>query len=212
MSGKNEKVLILDVPGKEGLRGELESFGLTVTEGAEMTRAILAWPGWAQFDPKTTMLVFPGNGASIVKGYIPDEWFAHWPHVYRVYAKRYWTPGSPPSVVASRVFPDRMVLGAKDIVVIDDVVSSGTTAHMLHYANAAWIPGARWHLATWIGQLSAKCKKYEQVYAANWYGTKDTKAPINSLSTLIEVPEIAENYAQRQLGEEAERFLAMLAR
>jgi hypoxanthine phosphoribosyltransferase len=204
-----ERVVIVDVRIPAGTREQLAAFGLTVVDAAELTGQLVSWEGWGNFNPQTTLVVLPGNGASIVAGYIPTLWLCHW-RVARVHAKRYWVPGEDPVVIAHRIFSEEMKLGVKDVVVVDDVVSSGTTARLLHRVNEPWIPGARWHLAAWVGQRAYAARGFINVHAVAWFGTKESKVPINSLSTLMEFPEIAANYARRNLGERASEFLSVI--
>ncbi|MFA5076595.1 MAG: hypothetical protein WC480_04230 [Patescibacteria group bacterium] len=174
-----------------------------------MTAELASWSGWQKLDPATALLVFPGNGASIVRGYIPEKWLNRWQWV-GVHAKRYWKPGEEPQVVANRIFPERLILGVKDVVVIDDVFSSGKTARLLRQLNEPWFPGAEWHAVAWIKQRSASLRGFASSYAVVEVGTVEKKVPVNSLSTLLADQSIAESYAWRNLADPNE-FLQLLA-
>ncbi|MBI5022602.1 MAG: phosphoribosyltransferase [Candidatus Magasanikbacteria bacterium] len=173
-----------------------------------MTREIERWSEWENLNSATTLLVFPGNGANIVRGFMDADWLFHW-RTASATAKRLWIPGEPPQAIAGRIFPDRFVLGVKDIVIIDDVVSSGDTVKKLRTMNMPWIPAARWHVVTWAMQKAANLRGIHSYFAAVEVGESDRKDPINSLSTLIKNVEIAESYARRNFPN-PEAFLALL--
>ena len=67
---------------------QLKDFGLAVVSAAELTSQLLAWEKWNTLNPKTTLLVFPGNGATIVRDFLPDQWLEQWPHQAKIQAKR----------------------------------------------------------------------------------------------------------------------------
>jgi hypoxanthine phosphoribosyltransferase len=157
--------------------------------------------------------VLPGNGASIVKKHIDKAkpfWLWQWPWKFFPCAKRTWKPGENPQTFVSRIAPTQMILGARSVVVMDDVISSGETIRHLRRINEPWIPGASWKALTWVKQESATTKGFSMVFAAKTVGLKESRVPINSLSTLIECPKIAESYAQRNFGNEAKDFEKIL--
>jgi len=150
------------------------------------------------------LFVFPGNGSN-------------WPKKFSkvcqqnsgvsVYAKRFWTPGSDPVATAGLIMPEIfMNLQVKTIVVIDDVISSGKTMNKLWQNNAWRFPCAKWIGTAWLAQVpqmraSSGVKGYDQVFASLVLeGPSQRKVPINSLSTLIEQPAMAQNYAQRHFA------------
>ncbi len=196
-----EKYLLFDVTGwyRTGLYRELKALGLCVLMSGELTRNLLYWDGWRNFDREKTLLVFPGNGASIVKDYLAEccpSWLSQWLWKASVPAKRLWTPGNYPVAVAGRINPGVLV-GIKDVVIIDDVISSGETCRKILELNQAFIPGARWHAAAWVLQRSAKLKGFCGLFSPVEVGTDKSKAPVNSLSTLLECSDIAQSYAVR---------------
>jgi hypoxanthine phosphoribosyltransferase len=205
------KYLIDDVKAGSLVRallGNLEYTQLVCAE--EMTRQILECPHWDILDPEKTMLVFPGNGSGIVRSYLPRSWLDQWQWT-SVLAKRIWAPGDTPRVEVGRVFSQRFLLGFKDLVVIDDVVSSGQTVRAIRKVNRPWIPGVRWRSVTWVQQRAANMRGFDSRFAVIEVGEEKSKVPVNSLSTLIDDPRIAQNYAQRNYTE-PEKFLAILAR
>jgi hypoxanthine phosphoribosyltransferase len=191
------KVLIIDIPCPNDFIRVMEGLGLVTVSGAIMTEEIINRVSfWNKFNPASTLLVFPGNGASIVRDYVSKDWLTQWQWM-TVHAKRYWRPGEEPWVEANRVFVSKMVLGLKDVVIIDDVTSSGKTANLLQERNSMWIPGAKWHLAVWIAQKAAKLKGFSTFVATVEAGEKNRKVPINSLSTLVDDKDIADCYILR---------------
>lgn len=206
-----EKLIILDVPGLPHWASEqLRHLGLHTADPEEMTLKLLEWEGWKDIDPEKSLLVFPGNGASIVRGYILDGVLMSWRH-HTVEAKRYWTPGSHPTVEVESL-PARVLQAASDIVVIDDVVSSGTTARKLYKQSCQANQRANWHMLTWVVQRQlTRLKGYQTLYSSVQWGTPTTREPINSLSTLLRCTDIALSFSERNLGEHSSSFLQLLA-
>jgi len=208
-----EKFLIVDI----GVRGDTkkilaEKFGLTIFDAKEMTNDLLSWQGWRSTDPWSTLIVLPGNGASIVKKYINNakpSWLDRWPWKAFPHAKRVWIPGENPQAFVSRINPG-VLIGIKTVVVIDDVISSGETVRKLRKENESFIPNARWQAITWVMQEAAVTNGYSSVFAVKTVGLKEHKVPINSLSTLVECRSIAESYARRNFGNKAKTFLKIL--
>ncbi len=192
-----KKVIIIDVDISNEIYLELMNLNLELIDARKATKKILSQADiWSKFDTMSTLIVFPGNGANIVRSYIPKQWLQRWQWI-SVYAKRYWEPGNDPYVVVNHIFKNKMVLGIKNVLVIDDVVSSGLTAKLLRFKNMPWIPQAQWHLFTWVAQTAVKLKGYTTFFAVEKVGAKNKKVPINSLSTLLDFPKIAESYCHR---------------
>ncbi len=199
MSQEKQRVIINDIEADHTVVATCEQLGLNVVDSAEMTQAIMSWSGWDELDPATTLLVFPGKGAMLVHDYMDKEWISKW-RTARVYAKREWDPIEDWFYVWTGRVYDHMRLDVKDVVVIDDVVSSGTTARRLFRKNGPWFPGAQWHMLTWVAQRStAKLRNYCSYDAARWCGTEKTKASINSLSTLRDDLGVALSFSMRNL-------------
>ncbi|MEI7498739.1 MAG: phosphoribosyltransferase [Candidatus Falkowbacteria bacterium] len=188
-------------------------FDVIILEAEAMTTDVLAWQNWENLTPEKTVLVMPGNGAEIVKTYIAKmnpAWFSQWPWQFRPFAKRIWQPGENPQIFTERIDPDKMHLGIKHVIVLDDVISSGSTIQRLKQINEPWIPGATWRAITWVKQEAAMTKGFYPVIASKSIGERNHKVPINSLSTLMERPEIANSYAQRNFGTNASYFLEII--
>ena len=177
-----------------------------------MTNNLLAWQDWECFEPWTTLIVLPGNGASIVKKYIDKAkpfWLWRWPWKAYPHAKRIWIPGESRQAFVGRI--NRGVLiGIKTVVVIDDVISSGETIRKLRKENENFIPMANWHAITWVMQEAAITNGYSKIFAAKAVGLKERKVTINSLSTFVECRWIAESYARRNFENLTEAFLKII--
>ena len=201
------RYFIDDIGISDNYRERLQVFGEIVL-GRHMAQKIQLWDGWDKFHPSTSLLVFPGNGASIARGFFSEQWLSKW-RLSSVHAKRIWAPGEPPCAIVSRIYPNGFLLNIRDIVIVDDVVSSGVTARKLRQVNAPWIPAAQWHVVCWMSQRAANVRGFVSMYSAVEVGDSNRKAPINSLSTLLKEVEIAESYARRNfLNPEA--FLKLL--
>lgn len=194
----SEKAIIIDVPGWQSRAEELAEFGFNTLVMDALTVALISWERWAAFDPATTLLVFPGSGARMVWDDLPASWRRQW-RASAVQAKRVWAPGEPPVAIVSRIFPDQMLLGIRDVIIVDDVISSGMTACALRRINYPWIPGTTWHAATWVLQRSAVRRGFANVFGAVEVGEANSKAPVNSLSTLLASSEVARSLAKRHV-------------
>ena len=66
-----KKYLIEDVAIRIDIKRVFaEKFGLIILDAHEMTTELLAWENWFHFEPAKTLVIMPGNGASMVKIYI----------------------------------------------------------------------------------------------------------------------------------------------
>lgn len=204
-----DKVIIIDVELHRDAVYHFNDFGLLTLSASDLNRSLVQSELWQELNRLTTLLVFPGNGASIVRTYLDRDWLSIWRWV-TVPAQRFWQPGEAPQVRVGRVYPLGMLLGLRDIVLVDDVASSGKTASVLRKINEPWIPGARWHITTWVAQRSLRLRGFTTRQASAWVGSDITRAPINSLSTLLRYPDVARSFSQRNLGSKADEFLFFL--
>lgn len=166
-----------------------------------LTKTLMRWDGWQAMDPEKTVLAVPGNGGR----HIADELLFHLPKKWRArvtyfFAKRVWNPGQEPWAAVNRIFPNRMVLGVKDVVLIDNVVSSGVSVQKIHALNKPWIPGAHWHALTWLAQRSANVPAEVDLVAAAMCGNRMRREPIASASTLIYDDKVLESFTARNFS------------
>lgn len=149
----NGRVIILDESLSIGIRETL--MGLETTDGQEVVfleDQYLA-AGLEEILQKIsspgTLFVFPGNGSGFPRR-LSQVCRETQTHGVDVYAKRFWVPGEDPEVSVELICPERfIILGVKNIVVVDDVISSGRTMRLLYQKNAWRFPGARWRACTW---------------------------------------------------------------
>lgn len=208
-SNHKEMILIQDVPFENKCLEAFASLGVTVLRGIQMTADLMSMLGRRSFCPATTLVVFPGNGANIVRNFLDNQWLGRY-YAVSVFAKRYWEPGSAPFVVTERIFPYKMKFGIREILIIDDVISSGQTCSKLWRINSPWFPGARWYAGVWVAQRSRNLSGYESVCVAKECGERNRKIPINSLFTLLASSEIASSYAERRFHN-PQKFLDILS-
>lgn len=152
-------------------------------------------------EEEKVLFVFPGNGANYPKRF---SMICREVCSARVFAKRRWTPGSDPFVITGQIVTDKfMDLSTRLIVVVDDVISSGQTMRKIYERNNWRFPSARWVGASWVSRkLSMRSSSgipgYDKIFASFLVPDHNgRKIPINSLSTLVSCPEIAESYAKR---------------
>ena len=207
-----EKIIIIDAPFSFD-SAVFANYGLRAVSAQQLTEDLLSWRRWRELDPWRTLLVFPGNGANLLRREIVSinpNWLSAWPYQEALKAKRLWEPGKPPEALVGR-FGDSVYVGLKQVIVLDDVVSSGDTCRQVYRHNYPYTPGADWLACTWVAQRSARLRGFKGLDALVWAGTSAQRAPINSLSTLIERPEICRIYAERNFPEQAQAFQEMIA-
>lgn len=194
------KIMIVDYPTTDEAIEFLSKLDLILVFTNEMTKKILAWEKWKTFDPQKTLIIFPGNGAMIVENCLPKNWLENWPLVEHTSTNRFWEKGMNPLAIGGSLH--RGYIGIKQVVVIDDVISSGITIQKIRHLNEPWIPGAQWYAVTWVKQESACVKGFVETFTAESVGTKQRKIPINSLSTLVQDEKIANSYIKNNFCSE----------
>ncbi len=203
--------LILDVEICEAVALELRAMGFCLHPFRDMAQSLVEREEWNRFYPDKTLLVFVGNGGNKVRNCLPCEWMSCWLWKADAFAKRFWEPGGYPDAIANR-FARGVYVGISDVVLVDDVVTSGITARRVREANALWVPNACWHVATLIAQKSASLRGYRSSFSVTQIGTTKHKVPVNSLSALIIDSEMATIYAERNLDRKAPTFLEIIDR
>jgi len=206
------KYIILDVDIDADELKSLSDMPCEILDIKEFSKTIMEWEGWNGMDPNTTVLIFPGNGGSLIKGTLEDEWLKKWPLKFKVDIKRVWCPGVDPTVEGGEIYPQIMLTDIKNVVIIDDAVSSGATAGKIMNKNKLWFPGAKWSVVTWVSQRASDTKGFERLYYGALVGERNKKAPLNSLSTLLQDRSIANSYASRNIPGKSNEFLALLER
>lgn len=187
----------------------LKQFGVELLETKEMTCRLYEWAGWSNLSADTTRVIFPGNGAADVRRALGGEWLSGW-MVDSISASRFWWPGVSPGAVVGLAL-EGFDFQTKDVVIIDDVISSGITIQKVRERHEPWMPKARWHALAWVSQRNAKLSGFASVHSAAIVGTKSTKAHIYSLSTILADNDIAKSFAERNFfTADCVRFLEMI--
>jgi len=206
-----KKILIIDVDCS--VNPEIfRDFGLEVVFSNSLTNSLLTWDIWGQIDPWQTLLVFPGNGSNLVKKEINKlypGWLESWPYKSYIQAKRFWEPGKNPVARVGSI-GSGVYVGLKQVIIIDDVVSSGETCLRVYQRNNMYTPNARWLSLCWIAQKSARLKNFSSLMSVESAGEENKRAPINSLSTLIINQEICRSYSERNFPSRAEEFQTLI--
>ncbi len=210
----NGLILIVDIPIRQDVAARFSELGFTLLDAAQSSRALCAWEGWHSMNPGTTLLLFPGNGAAITRGFLNSKWLGQWQNIATVEASRTWIPGEGDPI--ARVGRIMLVHGRasriNDVVVVDDVISSGATANEIRKINASqFADSTRWHVIAWVAQRAAKLEGFVRSHATIRVGLNTRKTPINSMSTFLQNPTLTEAYAARKLGhKDAAEFLEIL--
>lgn len=147
-------------------------------------------------DPQKYIILLPGNSALDTWKRMDLSGF----EVLQVYAKRTWNPGSD-AYVTVETLPVPRKLSGKNTVVIDDVVSTGTTVSMLKQRNQHLFPSMHdkpWKLLSPISRRE-KLSGFDLSYECLIETEQGRKPPVNSLSTLIDNPDILESYVLRNV-------------
>ncbi|MEI6528583.1 MAG: phosphoribosyltransferase family protein [bacterium] len=161
------------------------------------------------------LIVFPGNGSCYPRNL--SAICSNATNV-KVYASRFWQPGTDPVVTVGDILPDTFIITeVKTVVIVDDVISSGQTMQKICAKNSWKFPQAKWIGVSWVSQIPQQraksgIKGYEYIGTACVIGKNNGgRVPINSISTLRQQMSIAESYAKRQF-KEPELFLDLISR
>lgn len=170
---------------------------------AELQKAVY---GQLNLKQESALFIYPGESAQRVKslgfnGHFPSQ---------EVFAKRIWHPGSEP-VVLVHSLGWGIYLKVENVVVVDDVISSGATIALVRERNGWKFPRAKWYAAAPVTRKE-RLPNFKKIFSREV--VKDLngrKPPINSLSTLIENPSVRQSYFARNFerGFE-EKFLETL--
>ncbi len=205
----NGRIILIDEPMSSETRSQLAKLETTdaqellFLEDRQLAGGLEEFLREVVMEPDT-LLVFPGNGSNYPRRL--SQVCQEYTNTASVEAKRFWTPGTDPEVQAGPIYPEKfLILGVKNVVMVDDVISSGLTMRKLYQKNAWRFPGASWRACAWVSQSlpSRGIRGYGEVSVATLVqrekGTQ--KVPINSLSTLRNNLKISESYACRHFRE-----------
>lgn len=143
---------------------------------------------------ENTLFLYPGKSAQFIRSLK----FSCNYKAENVFAKRIWIPATEPKVMVGNIYSKQFIDSQiKQIIVVDDVISSGATISLLYKRNAWKYPNAVWHTVVLLSRKE-QISHFEHVLSC--YQIEDVdgrKPPINSLSTLLDNPEIISNYLKR---------------
>jgi hypothetical protein len=141
---------------------------------------------------ESTLFLYPGESAQRVKslgfnGHFPSQ---------EIFAKRIWQQGSEPFVLVHSlewgINPE-----IENVIVVDDVISSGATVTLVRERNGWKFPRAIWYAAVPITRKE-KIPNYKKIFSCEVVKEiNGKKIPINSLSTLITDPAVRQSYFAR---------------
>lgn len=206
-AGPNPTTLLIDTNHQVD-QGQLRSFGINPLNTGALTQTLALWKGWQTLNPETTLVVVPGNGGELITQQLIPKLSEKWiSRMIKIHAKRIWTPGSEPKAVVDLIFPGKMILSVKDVILIDNVVASGVTIQTIYEQNKPWIPGAKWHTLTWLAQRSASFSGGIELIAASYCGNKTRREPIASISTLTSDKTVLTSFADRNFPKDKARIV-----
>lgn len=177
---------------------------LEILEGSKLIKTVERIIQKLYKEDEETIFIFPGRGSKYI---LDNSKVCGRLKIKDVHAERIWIPGENPLLRIGQVEgPPFLDTKTRTIVVVDDVVASGQTMRQLRLrnsfkfsANPTWVGVS---LASRFPEMNTKSGiiGYEQTYTGCILTKTDgRKPPINSMSTLIKQPEIAQDYASRNL-------------
>ena len=195
-------IVIDDCPGQTaGLNSLFEGAGVKflneATLIAELKKIVF---GQLELNSTETLFLYPGESARRLK----DMGFSQGFISQELFAKRIWTPGSEP-VILVHSMPWGIYSELQNIVVVDDVISSGTTLALVRERNAWKFPRAIWYGAAPVTRKE-KLKGFKKIFSCLLVKeVSGRKVPINSLSTLLNDCEVRKSYFARNFCHDFER-------
>lgn len=157
---------------------------------------------------QSTVLLLPGEGAVAAESY--SFLSKNCSRSLHIKAHRHWQPGSSPIIEMEKLEINKSLENIKDVIVLDDVISSGRTMNTVYDLNKDIFPGAQWHAAVWLSQRNPDCTNFANIFAgAKIIHEGLARVPINSLSTLIKDPQRAAFFAKRNF-KDPDTFLNLL--
>lgn len=177
-------------------QGQLRIYPITsITEGmVELTTGLLR-----TCDPESTLIIFPGEGAISVRDNLPQRMIVDFRSVV-VEARRIRNreKGTIEGIEMPGVKRNLDIatnkMSLKTVLVIDDVIDTGSTINELR--KEAAYPNTKWYAATPImfsplsynGRINflSSVEGYEKIFASLIVQGKENPVPLNSLSSFVE--------------------------
>lgn len=167
-----------------------------------------------RFEGVQTLWVYPGRSAAAMADW--NEWVwkygikSVYPPEFVFAERRFDSYGNAVAHVGEIQHGVVVNPAVERIHVIDDVVSSGITMRTLYKRNAAKFPRAFWYGCSLVSRLS-DVRGYSSLQYVVHVPTvpQMPKAPINSLSTLLNDEKVSANYARKNF-DNPDKFLESL--
>lgn len=174
---------------------DLHVCGVNVVKASSMSQILLTALRYYEYDPPT-IVVYVGRSAQIVRSFLGPTCLLG--KEVNVHAVSWDRSGSHPMVTTSPIdwspFIDTYI---GQVLVIDDVISTGTTLELLHARNAWKFPTAFWSAGAWVTRKKT-LKGYRRIDSAvHITHPKGKRTPVVSLSTLCTEPEIAKEFTEK---------------
>lgn len=179
-----------------------------VLKQVDLEKELLKKLGEINFNPISTLFIFPGQSSMELRyrllsesNYLQSYDFSL-VHARRIYENFTLQNGNRTYNVKALVngikYGTSVNPTITDIVVIDDVISTGITLKNLYLRNHFRFPCARWHAFVLVSR-TRKLKNY-QVWSPLFF-TEDRTMPINTLSILVENEDIRNDYVIKHFKE-----------
>lgn len=159
----------------------------------------------ANYDPTKTLLVFVGQSSYELRyrliQIMPriNDFKQLYVTAERIYSRTETDHLRIEARVAQMLDNAPYDLSVSNIVVIDDVVSTGITARTLWERNYLSYPNAKWSLFSLVSRLE-RLKGYEKLEPCVLIDSR--YSPINTLSKLVECVKIADEYIEKHSFDE----------
>lgn len=180
-------------------------------------------------NPAKTLLVFPGEGAQTVKDCMPQDVIARFPWITLEAHRIKDSQGEVLGIDLSNVQELLDALGGsdaiEDVIVIDDVIDTGSTLNAIRQAAEAdhlsWFAAAPIVYSPLIypdrKSFPSSIEGYEKVFAAEVIQGVNNPTPLNSLTSFVEGGEKTDRLVKKCLDlfvapEDAQAFLDTLFR
>lgn len=206
-------VILIDTPCDQKYRKQLQALEVRLIDGAQAMQHLMAY--FRSASRSLRLLTFVEGGGEYVEQLVRPSLRSTL--MAKVWAKR-WVP--PPDVLFNeRRDPlwlvgeietyESILLQVEEVVLVDDVISSGNTLKAIRWRNAWKFPRATWRAYALVGRVDANPGMPWAAARLVEQKPDGGKIPLNNLSTLLKDQGIACDYARRNFAQPAE-FLAIL--
>jgi hypothetical protein len=189
---------------------ELEACAARLVKASCMSQRLLSRLLYYEYDPPTIVL-YVGRSGQIVRSFLGSSDLLG--EEVNVHAVSWDRGGSQPLVTTGPIDREPFIdtyIG--QVLVIDDVISTGTTLELLCARNAWRFPKAFWSAGVWVTRKK-KLDGYKMIDSTLLVThPKGKRVPIVSLSTLCAQTEIARSFAEKHFFDrDGKKLLSLLA-